>query len=71
MLLLESTMLFHINGRKRLYYLLIGLFDFQEQYTQIVLSLKEKKALWLLFMDGVQLPQGYRATTSRQFTFYH
>ena len=22
-------------------------------------------------MDGVQLPQGYRATTKRQFTFYH
>ena len=23
------------------------------------------------FMDGVQLPQGYRATTRTQFTFYH
>ena len=23
------------------------------------------------FMDGVQLPQGYRATSRRQFTFYH
>ena len=23
------------------------------------------------FIDGVQLPQGYRATTRRQFTFYH
>ena len=22
-------------------------------------------------MDGVQLPQGYRATSRRQFTFYH
>ena len=22
-------------------------------------------------MDGVQLPQGYKATLSRQFTFYH
>ena len=22
-------------------------------------------------MDGVQLPQGYRAVTIRQFTFYH
>ena len=30
-----------------------------------------KKTLWPLFMDGVQLPQGYRATTRRQFTFYH
>ena len=26
---------------------------------------------WLLSMDGVQLPQGYRAITRRQFTFYH
>ena len=24
-----------------------------------------------LFMDGVQLPQGYRATTRRQFIFHH
>ena len=23
------------------------------------------------FMDGVQMPQGYRATLRRQFTFYH
>ena len=23
------------------------------------------------FMDGVQLPQGYRATSRRPFTFYH
>ena len=30
-----------------------------------------KKTLRLLFMDGVQLSQGYRATTRRQFTFYH
>ena len=22
-------------------------------------------------MDGVQLPQGYRATSRRQFSFYH
>ena len=27
--------------------------------------------LWSLFMDGVQLPQGYRATIRKQFTFYH
>ena len=32
---------------------------------------KNKKTLWHLFMDGVQLPQGYRAITRRQFTFYH
>ena len=30
-----------------------------------------KKTLWPLFMDGAQLSQGYRATTRRQFTFYH
>ena len=29
------------------------------------------KTLWPLFIDGVQLPQGYRATLRRQFTFYH
>ena len=23
------------------------------------------------FMDGAQMPQGYRATLRRQFTFYH
>ena len=30
-----------------------------------------KKNLWSLFMDRVQLHQGYRATTRRQFTFNH
>ena len=30
-----------------------------------------KKTLRLLFMDGVQLSHGYRATMRRQFTFYH
>ena len=30
-----------------------------------------KKTLWPLFMDGVQLPQCYRATTRRRFTFCH
>ena len=29
------------------------------------------KALWVLFMDGVQLSEGYRATARRQFAFYH
>ena len=33
--------------------------------------LKKKNPSWPLFMDQVQLPQGYRATTRRQFTFYH
>ena len=27
--------------------------------------------IWPLFIDGVQLSQGYRATTRRGFTFYH
>ena len=35
------------------------------------LQLKLKKTLWPLFMDGVQLSQSYRATSRRQFTFYH
>ena len=29
------------------------------------------KTLWPLFMDEIQLPQGYRTTTRRNFTFYH
>ena len=29
------------------------------------------KKTWPLFMDEVQLPQGYRATTKKQFTFYY
>ena len=29
------------------------------------------KKTWPLFMDGVQLSQGYRATTKKQFTFYY
>ena len=32
--------------------------------------IKKKKTLWPLFIDGVQLPQA-RATSRRQFTFYH
>ena len=31
----------------------------------------KKKTLWPLFMDGVQLPQGYRVTMRRQFIFYY
>ena len=39
---------------------------------QITSYQKKLKTLWSLFMDGVQLPWGYRATTTRrQFTFYH
>ena len=40
------------------------------------LSLSEMRKLFIkalkpLVMDGVQLPQCYRATTRRQFTFCH
>ena len=35
------------------------------------LSILFKKTLWPLFMDRVQLPKVYRATTMRQFTFYY
>ena len=39
----------------------------------IVMYNKEhlKKTLWPFLINGVQLSQGYRATTRRQFTFYH
>ena len=40
-------------------------------FTHITLKLHSKKTLWPLFMDTVQLCQGYRATARRQFTFYH
>ena len=43
--------------------------------TKGIISIKEiKKTLktsWPLFMDRVQLPEGYRSTSRRQFTFYH
>ena len=31
----------------------------------------KKKTLWPIFIDGVQLSQGYRATMRRHFTFHH
>ena len=34
-------------------------------------TFNKKKTLWTLFMGGVQLLQDYRATSRRQFTFYH
>ena len=34
-------------------------------------NFEQKQTLWPLFMDGFQMPQGDRATTMRQFTFYH
>ena len=36
-----------------------------------IILYEKLKTLWPLFMDGVQLSQGYRATKRRQFTFYH
>ena len=35
--------------------------------------LKKKKISFMapLFIDGIQLPRGYRATTRGHFTFYH
>ena len=35
------------------------------------IEFKEKQLFWTLFMGRVQLLQGYRATKSRQHTFYH
>ena len=40
-------------------------------YWQRNKSIKKKKTLFPLFMDGVQLSQGCRVTTRRQFTYYH
>ena len=34
-------------------------------------NFKKKKTLWSLFVNGVQLPHGYRAISRRQLTFYH
>ena len=36
-----------------------------------IILYEDLKTLCLLFMDGVQLSQGYRATARRQFAFYH
>ena len=36
---------------------------------QIILY-EKYKTLWPLFMNGVQISQGYRATARKQFTFY-
>ena len=37
----------------------------------IITKEKRKVTLWPLFVDGVQLSQGYRATTRRQFIFHY
>ena len=43
--------------------------NFSEK-TDKILKLK-KKNFMACFLDGVQQSQGCRATTKRQFTFYH
>ena len=42
----------------------------EKKYTFSSLSLS-KKLHGPFFMEGVQLPQGYKGTKMRQFTFYH
>ena len=34
-----------------------------------IILYEKLKTLWSLFMDGIQLSQGYRATLKRQFYF--
>ena len=43
---------------------------FTEKFKSVDIGPKNNKKIFynILFMDGVQLPQGYRATTRRQFT---
>ena len=41
----------------------------REAGNLLFLLKKKKKTLWSL--DGVHLPQGYKATTRRQLTIYH
>ena len=36
-----------------------------------IILYQKLKILWPLFMDGVQMYQGCRATTRRQFNFCH
>ena len=57
---IHSSDLFLIVFYLLLFYLFIFLF-----------KKKERKALWSVFMNGIQLLEGYRATTRRHFTFYH
>ena len=46
-------------------------FKFMCEQNFCIILLKKKIKLWLLFMGGVQLSQGYIAFTRRQFTFYY
>ena len=48
----------------------LTIYQSQSKHSRLVLQKKPSltKTLWPLFMDGIQ---GYRATTRRQFTFYH
>ena len=45
-------------------------FSKEDNSNSMIFAL-QKNTLWPLFMDGIQLSQGYRATMRRQFTFYH
>ena len=49
------------------------IFIWRRRYWQIFTSalVYLKNNLWPLFMDRVQLPEGCRATTRTQFTFYN
>ena len=49
----------------------LTIFQSQSKHSRLKLQKNLKKTLWSLLMDGVQLSRGYRATTRRQFTFYH
>ena len=44
---------------------------FKIMYMDMLILWKTLKTLWFLFMDEIQLSQGYRVTPRRQFTFYH
>ena len=41
------------------------------KFQYVLYAQNSQITLWPLFVDGVLLPQGYRATSRRQFTFYH
>ena len=46
-------------------------FDILRMKDDLIVKLVQKTpTFWPSFMDRVQLPQGYRATTNRQFSFY-
>ena len=45
--------------------------DWQKiENAEFLISNLQSLLLWPFFMDGAQMPQGYRATMKRQLTFY-